>query len=212
MENNMFENESSKWILRKVMFFFGLMWFASGLGIIISPFVPPAFIVPLVVLELILVIAIRNSKKGKLLILLFAFVSGSVLNTFLTKTIGVFETQFIIIISFVMLITFMILGLKGFKLKEDLSGWGKNLFIGLIILLAGIVAYLIFPLGDVWMLCVSGFGVILFALYTTYDFNLMRHKKYNEADVPSLALNLYLDSFNLILFPNLLRIVNSNKK
>lgn len=210
MESKAVKNDSATKILQKVMFFFGLMWIVSGVGLIIGQFVPASLIIPLIIVELVLVIAVvftRKSKTvGKFLALLFAFVSGIVLYSSIAYYVGELGGQVVLTVFLTTAIVFAIYGLIGFNLKKDLAGWGSYLFIALIVLVVLMVVNMIFPMGETWMLVASGFGVLLFSLYTIYDFNSMRHRSFTEADVPSLALSLYLDFLNLFL--DLLRIVN----
>jgi FtsH-binding integral membrane protein len=75
--------------------------------------------------------------------------------------------------------------------------------------LIGIVVVSIFsifvPFSSGLTLILSIAGVLLFSLYTIYDFNKIRHQNITEEDVPFVAIGLYLDFLNLFL--NILRIV-----
>ncbi|MEK3955780.1 MULTISPECIES: Bax inhibitor-1/YccA family protein [unclassified Psychrobacillus] len=210
METKVNKNENAIRILQKVMFFFGLMWLVSGVGLIFGQYVPSSLLIPLIIVELGLVIAVvfaRKSKAvGKFLALLFALVSGIVLYSSISYYVGELGGQLVLTVFLTTAIVFAIYGIIGFNLKKDLAGWGSYLFIALIVLVVLMVVNMIFPMRETWMLVASGFGVLLFSFYTIYDFNSLRHRQLSVDDVPSLALNLYLDFLNLFL--DLLRIVN----
>ncbi|HHQ0100972.1 TPA: Bax inhibitor-1 family protein, partial [Listeria monocytogenes] len=56
------------------------------------------------------------------------------------------------------------------------------------------------PLGSMLSTIISAGGTIIFSLYILYDFNQIMKRDVELADVPMLALNLYLDFLNLFMF------------
>lgn len=196
-------------MLKKVMNLFALLWIVSAIGLCIGQFVPPVLILPLIIIELILVIMvvfIRKLRVGRLLAFLFALLSGITIYPAITHYINEMGGQLVLTTFLSVAVVFALYGLVGFKLKTDLAGWGTYLFVALIGIVIVSLFNLIFPMGEFWMVIVSMFGVLLFSLYTIYDFNRLRHQDFSDEDVPSLALSLYLDFMNLFL--DVLRILN----
>lgn len=196
-------------MLKKVLNLFALLWIVSAIGLCLGQFVPPALILPLIIIELILVVMVvfvRKLKVSRILAFLFALISGITIYPAISHYVNELGGQLVLVTFISVALVFSIYGLIGFRLNTNLSGWGSYLFIALIGLVVVSLVNLIFPLGETWMILVSMFGVLLFSLYTIYDFNRLRHQNFSDEDVPSLALNLYLDFMNLFL--DVLRILN----
>jgi len=98
-------------------------------------------------------------------------------------------------------------GIIGWTTKKSLEGLGGFLMIGLIgMLIVGIIGIFI-PWGSQMEMIYSGIGVLLFAGYAMYDFQMI--KKYPEDRYIDAAMHLYLDIFNLFIF--ILRLLLSQK-
>ncbi|MBI2634224.1 Bax inhibitor-1/YccA family protein [Candidatus Peregrinibacteria bacterium] len=104
-------------------------------------------------------------------------------------------------------LTFTATAIFGWTTKIDLSGMRGFLMIGLIgMILVGVVGIFL-PWGNTMEMVYSGIGVLLFAGYTVYDFQKLKH--YPEDRYIDAALNLYLDIFNLFLF--ILRLIMARR-
>jgi hypothetical protein len=108
---------------------------------------------------------------------------------------------------------FGVMSIIGWTTKQDLSGWGKWLLIGLIgLIVTSIINMFIGSTALEWIISYAGLG--LFLALTIYDTNRIKGMTYlslanGEAGVARRigvlgALRLYLDFINLFLF--LLRI------
>ncbi|RKJ31278.1 BAX inhibitor (BI)-1/YccA family protein, partial [Butyricicoccus sp. 1XD8-22] len=93
----------------------------------------------------------------------------------------------------------------GLKLERDISDWGSVLFAALFVLIVFSIVFIFFPVSNTFLLVLAGLFVLVFAVYTVFDFNMIRHNHVKEADVVWMALNLYLNFINL--FTNLLEVV-----
>lgn len=90
------------------------------------------------------------------------------------------------------------------KSKRDFSFLGGTLFAGLIaLILIGIVG--LFLRSDVYHLAMSWLGILIFSGYVLYDVSIIKSGAFTEDDVPGLALSLFLDFINILLY--VLRIV-----
>ncbi len=102
------------------------------------------------------------------------------------------------------------LGLMAFDAVTLLSGYLISAALGPFLLVA-VLSMLFVSLFGLFtggltsgsLMALSVIGTIVFSLYVLYDFNQMKRMQITEADVPLLALSLYLDFINL--FINLLR-------
>jgi FtsH-binding integral membrane protein len=104
-------------------------------------------------------------------------------------------------------VVFAAYGFIGYRLTKDLGGWANYLFVGVLGLIVVSVFGIFIPFSNVTTMLISMAGVLIFSLYTIYDFNQIRHRKMDDRDIPFVAIGLYLDFLNLFL--NLLRLVNA---
>lgn len=89
-------------------------------------------------------------------------------------------------------------GLIGWTTRVNLAGLRGFLMTSLVGVIIVSVIGIFFPWGSTFELFFSGFGVILFSVFTAYDFQKLKH--YPENRTIEAALKLYLDIFNLFLF------------
>ena len=109
---------------------------------------------------------------------------------------------------------FGIMAAYGYFTKQDLSGWAKPLFFGLIAMLIVSVLGIFFGGVNILLCCV---GIVIFACYTAYDTQKIKAAYFAFAGNAEMArkasvyaaLELYLDFINLFLY--ILRIFARNK-
>lgn len=94
----------------------------------------------------------------------------------------------------------------GYVAKRDLSAWGRGLFMALIGLIIAGIANVFWGNGTA-DLVMSAIGVVVFALFTAYDTQMLLRQGLYEADEVTRskgavlgALQLYLDFINLFLY------------
>jgi FtsH-binding integral membrane protein len=89
-------------------------------------------------------------------------------------------------------------GSAGYATRRDLSGLARALFWALLALIvAGIVAIFVNIPGAA--LAYSVLGLVIFAGFTMFDFQRLRHVK-DITDAPLLAASIFLDVLNVFLF------------
>lgn len=103
------------------------------------------------------------------------------------------------------MIIFISLALIGMMMNKDIANWGSYLFTVLIVVLVFSVIFMFIPVSNMIGLMIAAVSVLLFSLYTVYDFNRIRHNYVSDEEVIGMALNLYLDFINL--FTNLLEVI-----
>jgi len=81
-------------------------------------------------------------------------------------------------------------------IKRDLSGFGKFLFVGAIVLMLGVVANL-FLQSSALMLTIAVLGIAVFSAYMLYD--VKRVIDGGETNYISATLGLYLSIYNLFV-------------
>ncbi len=168
-----------------------------------------AFYLPLIILELILVLAFSfginkmSATAAKVCFIAYSIVNGLTLSSlFYYYTAGSIYSTF-----FVTAATFGAAALYGKVTKKDLGGIGTYLFMGLIgLIIASIVN--IFLHNSMLEFGITVIGLLIFICLTAYDVNKIKNMagslEYQEQDNVEkistyFALQLYLDFINIFL-------------
>ncbi len=200
----------------KVYAFFGLAILTSAAGAWVGMnylaeylIATPAIIWGFFILELILIFTAKMwSQKAPLnyfLFAAFAFITGITIVPLLTYAIVVGGVG---MVSKALLSTAFMFGaaaLFGATTNIDLSGLRGFLLMSLIGMIVISIVGIFIPWGNTFEMIFSGFGVVLFAGYTMYDIQKLKH--YDQNQYIDAALQLYLDIFNLFIF--ILRLILS---
>ncbi|MBC1768091.1 Bax inhibitor-1/YccA family protein [Listeria welshimeri] len=199
---------SKQIIMQKILNWFVFSLLLASVGAAIGSELSPEFYLPLVIIEIALLIAsilVRRSKSinkivGYPLLLAFAFVTGLTLGPTLTYYFGAGQGAAVLMAFVTAAVTFTTLAFVGAKMKKDLSFMSSALFAAIIILVIFSFLGVFLPLGSMLTTIISAGGTIIFSLYILYDFNQIMKRDVELADVPMLALTLYLDFLNLFMF------------
>lgn len=170
-----------------------------------------AFGIGTLAIVLIMFFAASKLTSGalKLLLLVYSVMQGALFSPLL----HVFSNESLGLTFACTAGMFGTMALYGMCTKRNLSGWGRTLFMLLIGLLIAIFAN--YFIGSSMMsLGISAAGVIIFALFTAYDFQMLKEQGAyiidpveREKGVVLGALNLYINFYNIFLF--LLRFLGS---
>ncbi|MBF2613677.1 Bax inhibitor-1/YccA family protein [Listeria welshimeri] len=199
---------SKQIIMQKILNWFVFSLLLASVGAAIGSELSPELYLPLVIIEIALLIAsilVRRSKSinkivGYPLLLAFAFITGLTLGPTLTYYFGAGQGAAVLMAFVTAAVTFTTLAFVGAKMKKDLSFMSSALFAAIIILVIFSFLGVFLPLGSMLTTIISAGGTIIFSLYILYDFNQIMKRDVELADVPMLALTLYLDFLNLFMF------------
>ena len=186
---------------QRVMWHFLIMWVITAAGMLVGTLLPPSVLLPISLLTiflLIIVIFIRSIRIINTILYSIPFLVGITLfwsTQFYIEELGG-ELVFAVFIGTVVI--FISLGIIGIMMK-DLSAFGSYLFGALIVLLVFSLIFIFVPVSNMIMIVLAGLTVLVFALYTIYDFNQIKHNYVSEDATVSMALNLYLDFVNIFL-------------
>lgn len=183
------------------------MWILTAVGLFVGTMLPPAIIMPISIITLILliiVIFVRNVRLANSIMYAIPFLLGITL--FWTTQFYINELGSALVFSVFIgtIFIFIVLAFIGMMIK-DISGIGSYLFAGLIVVIVFSIIFMFVPVGNTIALVLAGVTVLLFTIYTVYDFNLIRHNYVGDDEVVGMALNLYLDFINL--FTNILEVI-----
>jgi modulator of FtsH protease len=137
----------------------------------------------------------KNSSAGVAVLLGFTFFMGLMLSRLLAVILGMKSGTGIVMTAFGgTAAVFFVMATLSSVIKRDLSGMGKWLFVGAIVILVGAVIN-VFVGSTTGMLVISTLAIGVFSLFMLYD--LKRIIDGGETNYISATLALYLDIFNV---------------
>ena len=195
-------------ILSLVLKQFTLMWALTGVGLFIGSLLPPTIIFPISILTIILLIVVffvRSVSFINIIVYILPILIGITL--FWTTQFYIEQLGSALVFGVLIgtILVFVLLGLIGMMIP-DISAIGNYLLVTLLVLIIFSILFMFFPIGNTVLLVLAGIAVLLFSLYTVYDFNQIRHGYVREREVSLMALNLYLNFINL--FVNILQFIS----
>ncbi|MFM2054859.1 MAG: hypothetical protein RL456_2896 [Pseudomonadota bacterium] len=144
----------------------------------------------------------KNSGAGVAVLLAFTFFMGLMLSRMLAAVLGMSNGASIIMLAFGSTAgVFFAMATLATVIKRDLSGMGKFLFVGAVVLMVAMVINM-FVQSTALMLTLSVLATGIFSAFMLYD--IRRIMDGGETNYISATLALYLDIYNV--FQNLLAI------
>lgn len=184
-----------------VMRHFTAMWLLTAVGLWVGTLLPPSWMTPIAIVTLVLLIITIFVRKIRLLnFLLYCIPLLIGITLFWSTQFYIAELGetlvFGVFIGTVLL--FSVFGIFGWLLP-NMSGFGNYLFGALVVVLVFSVLFMFVPTSNFVLLLLAAVAALIFALYTIYDFNQLRHQQIERDEAVSYALNLYLDFINLFV-------------
>lgn len=137
----------------------------------------------------------KDSAAGVAVLLGFTFFMGLMLSRLLAMVLGMKNGSGIVMTAFGgTAAVFFVMATLSSVIKRDLSGMGKWLFVGALVILVGAVIN-VFVGSTAGMLVISTLAIGVFSLYMLYD--LKQIIDGGETNYISATLALYLDVFNV---------------
>ena len=137
----------------------------------------------------------KNSAAGVPVLLGFTFFMGLMLSRLITSVLGFSNGPQLIMTAFAGTAgVFFVMASLATVIKRDLSGMGKWLMVGAIVLMVGAVIN-VFVGSSAGMMVISVLAIAIFSAYMLYD--LKRILDGGETTYISATLALYLDIFNV---------------
>lgn len=150
----------------------------------------------------------KNSGWGIALLLGFTFFMGMLLSRMIGAVLGLANGASLIGLAFGgTAAIFGAMSMVATTIKRDLSGLGKFLFIGVILLIVASFANLFLHI-PAMMIALSLIAIVIFSAFMLYDVN--RIVTGGETNYITATLALYLDLYNV--FVNLLAILGLTSK
>ena len=197
-------HSESKTLFQKVITTFIISLLISSAGLYVGQFVPAAFMLPLAIAEVVLIIVAfwlrRRKSIGYLFLYVFSIISGITLFPIVSHYASLAGAQIVLMAFGTTSGIFIVMGFLGAKIiKKDLGFIGSFLMVATLALVFIGIFNIFMSLSSTGMLAFSAIGAIVFSLWILYDFNQMKRAPITEEMVPLLALSLYLDFINLFI-------------
>ena len=145
----------------------------------------------------------KNSPMGVVLLLAFTFFMGLMLSRMLVPILGLKNGGNLIAYAFGgTSIIFFAMATLASTVKKDLSGMGKFLFAGVILLLVASFANIFLQI-PAMMIAISVIAIAIFSAFMMYDIN--RVITGGETNYITATLSIYLSVYNV--FANLLSLL-----
>ena len=137
----------------------------------------------------------KNSAAGVPVLLAFTFFMGLMLSSLISRVLGYSNGPSLIMTAFGGTAgVFFVMASLASVIKRDLSGMGKWLFVGAIVLMIGSIIGVLVG-SSAAMIAVSVAAIGIFSAYMLYD--LKQIIDGGETNYISATLSLYLDIFNV---------------
>jgi FtsH-binding integral membrane protein len=145
----------------------------------------------------------KNSSMGVVVLLAFTFFMGLLLSRMIGAVLGLKNgASLIALAGGGTAVIFAVMASVASTIKRDLSGLGKFLFIGVILLLVASFANIFLQMPALYI-ALSVLAVAIFSAYLMFDIN--RIISGGETNYISATLAIYLDVYNI--FVNLLALL-----
>ena len=187
--------------LRRVMRSFALMWLLTAVGLWLGTMLPASINMPISIITFILLVVMAFIKKVRVYNTLAYIIPILVgITLFWTTQFYIIQLgeQLVLTVFIGTIGLFALLGIVGWMLP-DISPIGNYLFGALLVVIVFSLIFFFVPASNLVMLLFAMIVVLIFVLYTIYDFNQIRHEHIGKEDVVGHALGLYLDFINLFV-------------
>ncbi|WP_119154456.1 Bax inhibitor-1/YccA family protein [Caldimonas tepidiphila] len=137
----------------------------------------------------------KNSGIGVALLLAFTFFMGLMLSRLIGAVLGFSNGASLIMLAFGGTgAVFLGMATLATTIKRDLSGMGKWLMVGMVVLLVAVVANIFLQIPAL-MATISALAIVLFSAFLLYD--LKRIVDGGETNYVTATLGLYLSIYNI---------------
>ncbi|HEC2152139.1 TPA: Bax inhibitor-1/YccA family protein [Staphylococcus delphini] len=184
----------------KVWLFFMYYWLIFGISTYFGQFLPIAWRQPLSIGLLVLILASmvfqRVRFSGPIISHIYTIVVGLLSYAAFMYTLQDLGARLFFNMVILAVSGFVIFGILGYFWIKDASSLGKYLFVTLIaLILASLVGWWIHS--PVYYTIIAIVGLLLFLLYTLYDFNRMKRGQFSSRE---LGFNLFINLFHIIRY------------
>ncbi|MFP3918263.1 Bax inhibitor-1 family protein [Lysinibacillus telephonicus] len=194
----MSRNRNFNFILKHFVF----MWVLTILGVLLATMLPYSIVIPLAILSIVLLVSTYLMQKIQLpniILYLIPFFLGMLEFLIMIVFIEWLGTALVISVYIGTIIIFLLLAFLGLKLTFEVPDMANYLLTILSVFVVFAFIYIFIPISSSFFLILCGLFVLMFALYTVYELNIMRNNFVKDSEVIVIALGLYLNFINMFL-------------
>ena len=187
---------------------FAIMWGLTVIGLLFGMWLPSSVVTPLSLICLILIVVtcfMKHIRLPALILYTVPFLTGIMLFWISQFFIDILGADLMITVFICTVIIFTLLAVVGLKIPFDISELGSIIFTVVLVILVFSCVFVFFPVENTFLLFFLAILVLVFAVYTVYDFNTICHHYVKDDEVVWVAVNLYLDFLNLLT--NLIEVI-----
>ncbi|AVP35686.1 Bax inhibitor-1/YccA family protein [Staphylococcus felis] len=193
-------NENQKKKYSQVWLYFMYYWMIFGVFVYLGQFLPIEWRKPLsiglLVLILVTMVVQRARFSGIIMSHIYTIISGLLSYATLMYTIEDLGSNLLIQNVIIAVLGFIVFGFIGYFFIKDASNMGKYLFVTFIVLIVmSIISWFIH--NPMLHTVIAIVGVLLFLLYTLYDFNRLKRGQFSPRE---MGFNLFLNLFRIIRY------------
>lgn len=184
---------------RGAWLFFVYYWVIFGIATFFGQFIPdewrPTLSMAIFAIIIMSLFIDGINRSGLILSHVYAVLIGLVSYGTFEGFIDQFDGETFYKVIILSISVFAVFGFIGYFVFKDISGWGRFLFISLLIVIfAGLLNFFLqLP----WLgLALNIIALLLYLGFTMYDFNRMKNNKYRNARV--MGFNLFVDLLMII--------------
>jgi uncharacterized protein len=175
----------------------------ATLGLVAGSFLPPAMVLPLIVVEFILLFVMIFARKAKRvgygLMYAFMFVSGATLYPTLAYYVSAIGASEVLKAFIIAVASFVGVAIYAAKTKEDFTFLGGFLTMGLFVLIGFMIVGIFIPFSSTTNMAIAAGGILIFLGFTLFDINRLAKYGFHEEEIPMIVISIYLDFINLFL-------------
>lgn len=192
------DNTQQNHAYRKVWLFFTYYWLIFGIGCYLGQYLPVEWRRPLSITLFVIVLATLFIKRARKYGLIISHIYAIIIGLLSYATFSMYMQNLGADVFYknilLAIIAFIVFGILGYFVINDASSLGKYLFVTLIaLIIASLVG--LFICNSIFHIVITMVSLVLFLLYTLFDFNRMKHGRFTPRE---MGFNLFLNLLNII--------------
>lgn len=178
---------------------FILMWVLTVIGVLFALLLPISVVILLSIICIGMIVITFLMRLGSAIIFIIPFLMGILHFLLLVILIEWLGAALVVSVFIGTIIVFLLLAFIGMRYIIVVADVLIYFFTVLIVFVVFGFIYIFIPVSSTFFLVVAGIIVLVFALYTVYEIDVMRNHYIRESEILFFALKLYLNLIYLVI-------------
>lgn len=186
--------------LKLVLKHFAVMWVLTVMGLLLANFLPNYIVTPLALLTIILLVVFfffQTIQLADYVLFVIPFFNGMFLFWVSQLFFNLLGKGFIFILLIGTALIMLILAILALQIPRNFPEWGTYAAASLIVIVIFFSAFKFFTIEHRVLFILAVIIVLLYALYTAYALNEIRHHHVRHHEIMTTAFSLYLSFVNI---------------